>query len=232
MNGTIIFTEEEEMDDEIMVITNTWTAMDACGNVTTAVQELSAIVNSDLSVSISAPSSIKCNSHNNLVEAIVEGGEGPFTYEWEIEGNECFIYGGQGTQTIDIYVGFQTVTVRVKVTDANACETTAEYEIICISKGSLDRSSEFDYDGEIFISSLAPNPTSDKIVFTVLSDESERIEYTLLNAMNEKIAIGQIDALQKENDITLNVSDYPSGIYYIRIDNGLSTDIKRFIKIK
>ncbi len=231
MSGSIAFIQSEEMINGIMVMTNIWTATDACGNVTQVLQQLTEIVHSDLSSSISAANDILCNSHNNLVTANTEGGEGPFSYEWTIESKDCQIQGGQGTKSIEVYVGFHSTIVKLKVTDANQCESYSEYEINCIAKGGINRSENYPLEGEIFISNISPNPTADRIVMSIISHDAATIQYTILNTMNERILTNKVNITESESNIIVDVNDFSPGIYYILIDNGRSTDIKRFMKI-
>ena len=232
-NGSISFSDDIEMTDDKMTIVNTWTAMDECGNVTLAIQELSALTNSTFACEIEKEDDILCNSHHNILTSIVSDGTGPYTYEWTIEGNDCQIQSGQGTESISIYVGFNDVVVKLTVTDASGCVSFCETEIFCIPKGrSLSRAGEYIYEGAIAISSISPNPAIDHMQFSILSEKEQHINYSILNSIGAKVFDNSLDIIAGESTINIDLSNYPSGAYFMRVNDKISSDMKRFIKIK
>ena len=231
--GNMSVTHDMEMTDDLMTITNTWRAVDECGNVTLAIQELSAIINSNLACEINKEDDILCNSHQNVLTSIVTEGVAPFAYEWTIEGKDCQIQSGQGTESINIYVGFHDIVVGLTVTDANGCASYCETEILCIPKGKiLDRAIENTYEGAINISSIAPNPAVDQIQFSILSEKKQHIDYSIINSMGAKIYNHSLAITAGESLINVDISNYASGAYFLQVNDSNSSDTKRFIKIK
>jgi hypothetical protein len=169
-----------------------------------------------------------------VLTANVTGGEGPYTYQWEIEGKDCQIQAGQNTPSIEIYVGFSDVKVTLLVTDSKDCVTECEIDISCISKGQVIdvRSIDTEEVNEVKITTLMPNPASEKVTFTVHSDTQQNMNYSLVNMMNQKILTNNTTLEVGENKIDLNINEFESGIYYILVENGESSDIKRFIKVR
>ena len=82
------------------------------------------------------------------------------------------------------------------------------------------------------ISNIAPNPTADRFVLSVLSETDEVLNYNILNPVGEVIYNNKLDIIAGESNINVNVRDLPGGIYFVRVDNGKSVDMKKFIKIK
>jgi hypothetical protein len=208
-------------------------ATDACGNQTQAVQQISAIINSDLACEIEPEDDIKCNSHQNLIVGKVNGGDGPYTYEWSIDGYDCFIQNGQNNDSLYIYVGFYDVTVRLKVTDANGCESECEYFISCVPKSTpiLREVDQNILDPEVYISALSPNPTSDQILLTINSSADQPVNYSIMDAMGQLISSSMQDVKSGLNEVKIDVNRLPPGAYIIKIDNNEISDLKRFIKI-
>ncbi|GLR16099.1 T9SS type A sorting domain-containing protein [Portibacter lacus] len=227
MSGSITFTEIEDMTDDIMTITNTWYAQDECGNVSQAVQTLASIVNSDLATTIETEENIRCNSHQNIVTADVTGGQAPFTYEWTIQGKDCQIQGGQGTETIEIYVGFHTVNLTLQVTDANNCITFSEKIIECLTKGELDGEIE-----TLAIEEITPNPSVESFELNVYSAFDQNINYQIVNPLGQLVKNQNADVIKGLNSLMIDVNDFPGGTYYIKVTDGESTDLKKFMKIK
>src|SRR5678815_980884 len=113
------------------IVIRTWTATDPCGNVTVQSQHILWIPDTFIECEIVLPEVVDCNTHGVEIGSIVTGGIGPFTYVWDVIGQECFIQDGQGTSGITIYVGFFDVTISLTVTDAYGCQTVCTATLEC-----------------------------------------------------------------------------------------------------
>jgi len=73
--------------------------------------------------------------------------------------------------------------------------------------------------------SLSPNPAKDKFVVTLPSTvENARLE--VFNVLGKRVLSKQISDI----DSTVNVSNWNSGIYLVRISNGETSQTKRLVK--
>jgi hypothetical protein len=91
-----------------------------------------------------------------------------------------------------------------------------EKEILCSSVGIADNQS--DNRLEIF-----PSPASDKI--KILSDEQKYFNLEIMDTF------GRVLLVQKDNsDNTIDISNYPNGIYFIKVEINNMTIVRRFIK--
>ena len=72
---------------------------------------------------------------------------------------------------------------------------------------------------------LYPNPTSD-MLNVVLTSKFEMKNIKIYNAL------GQIldDFDTKDSQLKINLGNYPDGIYYIGVDDGHETALKKFFK--
>jgi hypothetical protein len=231
----VFFTEEqlpaEGFEDYIVI--RTWTAVDGCGNRTSITQELYWIPNTEMECDIDVPEDIPCNTHGVVITGNVTGGIGPYTYNWEVLGNECFIQSGQNTETITIYVGFGEITINLTVTDAYGCSTFCTVTFDCLNKTELPVGNlsidpvirpfegidiqilDFESDREDNADDLEiwPNPTTDLFNVKYISQNQKEVTINVTNTLGEMIWVGEIDAIEGENMLQINVSNWQSGSY-------------------
>jgi hypothetical protein len=145
-NVTIVFTETQETgpgEGQITVI-RTWVATDSCRNTATYVQQIIWHQEATLECTIIVPEVVDCNSHGVVIGSEILGGVGPYTYEWEVVGEKCFIQGGQGTPEILIYVGWADVKIILTVTDTFGCVSMCMISLECLDSSTLPLSSAFE----------------------------------------------------------------------------------------
>ncbi|MBK9982802.1 MAG: T9SS type A sorting domain-containing protein [Saprospiraceae bacterium] len=225
-------------------VTRRWTARDACGNVTVAEQHILWIPDTFLSCDILLPASVQCNSHGVVITGDVNGGLGTLTYYWEVLGEACFIQAGQGTPSIDIYVGWSEVTIRLTITDAYGCSTTCGATIDCVLPGGnpfigadpatnaeapnnsvvvnappvTDHAST-DYLTEL---NLWPNPANGSVNLSFESSVKQDVKFTLLNYLGQVIHTDQINAHKGYNSKKVDVSSIPEGSYLMQVKSDRS----------
>ncbi|WP_235298409.1 T9SS type A sorting domain-containing protein, partial [Portibacter marinus] len=231
MTGTITLTEVMDMVDDKITITNVFTATDVCGNQTLAIQELSALVSSDIACDIDRDKQISCNSHGNVLTAVVTEGTAPYQYEWTIEGKDCQIQTGQGTESIEVYVGFTKVVVGLTVTDANGCITNCETIINCNDKGEIKARSIEELD-RIEVTGLNPNPASDRITLEAFSTKTQNAKYHIVTTTDQKLTTQSIELSEGMNAVEINISQLTPGVYFLQVENGTQNEVKRFVKIR
>lgn len=140
----------------------------------------------------------------------VSGGTPPYTYNWIPQG-------GTGSTLTGLNPGTYSVTV----TDANGCPVGSLYTI-GNSVGIREQVSNGDF-------SVSPNPATSTITLDKTFNSHVPAEITVLNMLGEKVMTVQAEASNGLHTV-LNVSDLPSGIYYIEISSPEGKSLSRFIK--
>lgn len=221
------------------IVTRTWVAMDACGNTATHVQHITWIPDTFITCEIVTPTPVECNSHGVVITSAVTGGIGPFTYMWEIFGQECFIQGGQGTPQIEIYVGWSTVKVILTVTDAFGCVSMCMITLPCVESvlspvvlpirvtpgGSSNYTAppvttpvaENLPAAYLKILNLWPNPAGALMNVSYESTEAADVQLRLVNTLGQVVLMEEVSAQKGLNTHELNVSKVRQGSYLVQI---------------
>jgi hypothetical protein len=210
-----------------------WTATDPCGNVTVRVQTILWIPDTFVDCDIILPDMVECNSHGVSIGSDVEGGIGPFIYEWEIIGEKCFIQSGQGTSEIDIYIGFGEVDIFLTVTDAYGCTGVCNATLDCIdpfddalngTPGSVDPvqpgvQTPGVPTGSDYLSGLSfwPNPASATVNVRFESQVESEVEISFTNFLGQKVNTNKIDAFKGVNSRRIDVSTIHDGTYLLQV---------------
>ena len=74
--AVIVYSESVTPGDipGVYIVTRTWTATDACGNTSTAVQHITWIPDTFLECEIILPEVVDCNAHGEVISSGVTGG--------------------------------------------------------------------------------------------------------------------------------------------------------------
>lgn len=147
----------------------------------------------------------EAGSSDGKITISVANGEGPYTYVWNTGDNTAEITG--------LPVGEYVVTV----TDVHNCS-----DIIAVTVDVMVDVDDLNILSEI---SLVPNPTSGVSTLNITLTQAADIQVQVINV------VGQILFYEKsQNSISasypLNLSNYPEGIYFVRIQ----VDDKLFIE--
>ena len=131
------------------------------------------------------------------------GGSGPYVYSWS---------DGQTTQTA---TGLLPATYTVCVTDANDCSACATVTVSFLTAI---------HSGVETSIHIIPNPAINFISITGNFGGKE-IDYSILNMVGAVIKKGSINCNEK-----IIVSEFPQGIYFLKIQNSSGSFIKKFVK--
>lgn len=219
-------------------VTRNWTATDACGNVASGSQTITWIPDTFLDCDIILTESVECNSHGVPVGSIQSGGLGALSYEWEVEGEKCFIQDGQGTPNITLYVGFGDVEISLTVTDAFGCFTTCSTTLTCIDpfddsfagpSGSGSQvptnidvpttATDFRNDTKDNLQeiSLWPNPANESVNLSFESRVEVQVELRLLNFLGQVIFSDEMYVIKGFNLRKIDVAKIPDGSYMLEV---------------
>jgi len=222
----------------VYVVTREWIATDACGNSSVAVQHITWIPDTFLDCDIILPDLVECNSHGVVISSDVIGGFGPFTYAWEIFGEENFIQEGQGTDEIIIYVGWADVEVNLTVTDAFGCVTMCTTTLDCFDSAlnpfaglppstnaetilmpGTNSTSVVDQTPAAYLKQLNlwPNPANGSVNLSFDCSVNHEIQFTLTNFLGQDVLSDQINAHKGSNNHKIDVSKIPQGSYLMQV---------------
>jgi hypothetical protein len=71
---------------------------------------------------------------------------------------------------------------------------------------------------------LYPNPVSDELKIE-FNDNNENLDFEILNSLGQIVVIGNLT----ENQV-IKTSNFPSGLYLMKFENGRTLEVKKFIK--
>ena len=215
-------------------VIRTWTAVDPCGNRSVATQSILWIPDTFVECEIVLPPVVDCNSHGVVITSDVGGGIPPFTYQWDVIGQECFIQTGQNTPTITIYVGFFDVTISLTVTDAFGCQSVCTAVLECFDP--LDQFAGNTPTGQNQANSNNPNttvqgldqdylrelsywPNPANTMFNISFDAAvERdVEISFINFLGEVVLTDQMKAHVGANTRKIDVTKLPEGTYLFQV---------------
>ncbi len=147
-----------------------------------------------------------CNTGTATV--ISSGGSPPHTYEWN---------NGATTSTIDsLMEGVYSVTV----TDSNGCVV-----FNTVSVGFDVGVNELQI--EDFKLQIYPNPANETVTIEYQATTTTKAVITIENYLGQAIQTLQITTNQKQ---TINISNYPSGMYFIKCFDGKEMSVVKLVK--
>ncbi|MBK9016367.1 MAG: T9SS type A sorting domain-containing protein [Saprospiraceae bacterium] len=231
---TIVFTEviEPGVGIGVFIVTRTWTATDACGNVTIHVQRIKWIPDTFLECNIILPPIVDCNTHGIVINSSYTGGNGPLTYNWEIVGEDCFIQRGQGTPKITVYVGWSDVKIILTVTDEFGCVSmcmvtqSCEFSVDNLNPGlppttnaATDANSSPNQAPENHLKpiSLWPNPADGSVNLGFESPLEEEVEFSFTNFLGQVVLSEKINVQKGFNAHKIDVSQVRDGSYLVQV---------------
>ncbi|MBK8602233.1 MAG: hypothetical protein IPN87_03715 [Saprospiraceae bacterium] len=179
----------------------TWTYTNVCNEQKSDVQIINHSNTSDLGCTILEIPEVICGSFDNEVTVVVTGGEGPYTYEWEVINGSCHIVSGQNTPTIIISISFKTLQLKVTVRDANGCVTECYLEVECtleVPNESIVTDIDSYKTEQAVINkakhaisatdfTMRPNPTSDMVYVEFQSTEAKIVQVRVTDQLGNMV---------------------------------------------
>ena len=145
------------------------------------------------------------------ITILVENGEGPYTYEWD---------NGDSTSVIS---GLPAGEYIVTVTDVHNCSDILSV-ILDVATGVDDLNILSDIR-------LVPNPTSGISTLNVELKKAADIKVQLINVVGQRLFY---EATQNSVSIStpLDLSNFPEGIYFVRVQVDDQLFIKKLVRAK
>ncbi|MEL7248443.1 MAG: T9SS type A sorting domain-containing protein [Bacteroidota bacterium] len=191
-----------------------WTATDDCGNHTEARQRIDIFEN-DLVSTFNHPTTVDCNTDNNMISVTVGGGTAPYTYQWEMIDCDGFITSDPTGETISYTLGYTTQNFSVTITDVNGCEHINNTSIECINN-DFDAPPPGLPGGVFFSASIYPNPANHQLVIQSANLIEQPVEIYLYNLLGQRLYFQSIQQWPAEG-WQLNTSSFPSGTYWVHL---------------
>ena len=141
------------------------------------------------------------------------GGNPPYIFDWEIFG-----------ETSDpLTMGLGNGIYNITITDDNDCEITTQVNV-----GDVTSIEDISILEKI---NLFPNPTSDFIFGKISTTENTDLEVSISNLLGQPI--GDILFLEKgKREFAIDVNNWPTGIYFLKIKAPAGEKIWKFNVIK
>ncbi|MFK7923590.1 MAG: discoidin domain-containing protein [Bacteroidia bacterium] len=76
---------------------------------------------------------------------------------------------------------------------------------------------------------LAPNPADQQVELLIQAGASESLQISVLNSLGQEVYGNFMAQAAKTERLALNLQDWASGIYYVRVDNGTAAVVKKLI---
>ena len=137
------------------------------------------------------------------------GGAPPYSYSWSDGGNNF------------INLGLVVGTYSVTITDDNNCEEIIEVIVEGVTAAAdLDIVSSF---------ALSPNPTNGQFLLDVSLSQTSNINLTIYNILGQNVYTSTYRG--QEIFDRLDLSNHPSGTYYVRLYNETGQVTKKLVKV-
>jgi hypothetical protein len=225
----ISYRDQEETEGMITTIVRTWTATDICGNAISQDQVITIVQDEDFDCSILVPEVVYCNENDIVIESDVNGGEGPFNYEWEVIGGICTITSGQGTPSITVNIGYTVAEIKLTVTDSRGCVTICYYTLECVWAKGMDFRQ---LAGNYHLYQNTPNPFTDETFITFNLPEKDEAVIKFYDVSGQLVNEIRGDYEAGINSVLVKRSAFPAaGMYYYELSSGEFTASKKMVVV-
>lgn len=77
---------------------------------------------------------------------------------------------------------------------------------------------------------LFPNPVNSELTLSIGATSGAMVEIRIVNVQGKTVCIRKEHILPGNNQITMQLSDLPQGLYICRINDGKNTETRKFLK--
>ena len=212
----VSFSETQTSISDGLLIIRTWTAVDDCGNVNTAEQQILVMDNTLSAEFVIRPTVVDCNSDNNLLSVIAMGGTAPYTYEWALSSplEDGYITTDPTHSSILFTMGFITQTFTVTITDAQGCELVQSYTLVCDFENEENMVGARNIPSQLLV---YPNPTRDFFQVSATDLVEQAVTVRLYNLWGQEVVRQAIDYWPQEG-LQVNTSGLASGTYLLHME--------------
>jgi hypothetical protein len=163
------------------------------------------------------------NENFNLLDVFndPDGQDLSFTVIDHVEGI-LTIYKAEGMMSLSpITIG--TTQLDIVATDPEGASATMSFIVDVFMRTAIDKNN---WTADV---SMYPNPVNNNLNITILNDESTAGEIRLLNTLGTVVDIIPLSK-QTRHDCKVNMSKYVNGLYYVQIQLGDKTTVRKVIK--
>ncbi|MEZ4917059.1 MAG: PKD domain-containing protein, partial [Chitinophagales bacterium] len=146
--------------------------------------------------------------NNNNVNTNVFGGTPPYTFSWS---------NGATTQNLN---NLSTGVYILTTTDANGCQ---DIDTATVGNVAIEQVNWISYI------SLYPNPTNSSITLDYVFTENQDLNIEIYNTIGQLI-IAQKELNTQKGNITFDMNQKASGVYFVKLSNNKSSKLFRFVK--
>lgn len=143
-------------------------------------------------------------------------GNNPYNFAWS-----------NSASTKDIIIS-QPGTYSVTVTDANGCSNTFTANVTASTMDSCGNATSVAPVAQQQYVSIYPNPANNNVMMKFFANSTSDMNIRLTDVMGRVVKQTKVHASSGENNVTINVTDIPSGMYYIQ----LSSNTEQFAGVK
>jgi hypothetical protein len=152
-----------------------------------------------------------CLTHSTILggEFTAQGGSGAYFYSWYPN-----LYLDDHTSANPVCTPEETTTYLLTVTDASGCTSTGYVTVavdLCLGINDFAQNSSV---------LIYPNPVSDRMTISGLSNPGKSVRITLLNQIGQTVFEDNFTS-NLNSEITLDkLPDLQPGVYYIKLSSG------------